>query len=47
MLWHRHLGHINVQSVQKLAREKGTRMVVKDTDFSVLNFDTCALAKNN
>ena len=46
MLWHRRLGHINAQSVKKLAEEKGTGMVVKDTDFSVSNCDTCALAKS-
>ena len=34
MLWHRRLGHINARSVKKLAEEKGTGMVVKDTDFS-------------
>ena len=33
MLGHRRLGHINAQSVKKLAEEKGTGMVVKDTDF--------------
>ena len=28
MLWHRRLGHINVQSVKKLEEEKSTGMVV-------------------
>ena len=42
-LWHRRLGLINAQ---KLAEEKGTEMVVKDTDFSVSNCDICALAKS-
>ena len=46
MLWHRRLGHINAQSFKKLAEEKGTGMVVKDTEFSVSNCDTCALAKS-
>ena len=32
VMWHRRLGHINAQSVKKLAEEKGTGMVVKDTD---------------
>ena len=31
-LWHRRLGHINAQSVKKLAEDQGTGMVVKDTD---------------
>ena len=46
MLWHRRSDLINAQSVKKLAEEKGTGMVVKDTDFSVSNCDTCALAKS-
>ena len=46
MLWHRRLGHINDQSVKKLAEEKRTGMVMKDTDFSVSNCDICALAKS-
>ena len=46
MLWHRRLGHINAQSFKKLAEEKGTGMVVKDTEFSVSNCDTCAPAKS-
>ena len=46
MLWHRRLGHINAQIVKKLAEEKGTGMVVKNTEFSVSNCDTCALAKS-
>ena len=29
MLWHRRSGHINAQSVKKLAEEKGTGMVVR------------------
>ena len=40
MWWHRRLGHINAKSVKKLVEEKGTGMVVKDTDFFVLNCDT-------
>ena len=35
VMWHRRLGHINAQSVKKLAEEKGIGMVVKDTDCSV------------
>ena len=46
MLWHRSLGHINAQSVKKLAGKKGAGMVVKDTDFSVSNCDTCAPVKS-
>ena len=46
MLWHRRLGHINAQSVKKLAEEKGTGMVVKETDFSVSHSDICAIAKS-
>ena len=46
MLWNRHLGHINVQSVKKLAEEKGTGMVMKDIGLSVSNCDSCALAKS-
>ena len=45
MLWHRRLGHINAQSSKKLTQAKDTEMVVKDTDFSVSNCDTCALPK--
>ena len=37
MLWHR--GHNNAQSIKKITQEKGTGVVVKDTDFSVLNCD--------
>ena len=33
MLWHCRLGHINAQSVKKLAEEKGRGMVVKDRFF--------------
>ncbi|CAN0585167.1 unnamed protein product, partial [Laminaria digitata] len=46
MLWHRRLGRINAQSMKKLTQENGTGMVVNDTDFSVSNCDTCALAKS-
>ena len=45
MLWHRRLGHNNAQSVKQLAEEKGTGLVVKDTDFSVSNCVICALAE--
>ena len=40
MFWHRRLGHINAHRFKKLVEEKGTGMVVKDTDFFVLNCDT-------
>ena len=46
LLWHRRLGHINAQSIKKLAEEKGTGMVVKDTAFSVSNCDIGALQKS-
>ena len=46
MVWHRRLGHINDQRSKKLMQEKYTGMVVKDTDFSVSNYDTCALTKS-
>ena len=46
ILWHRRLGHINAQDVTKLAKEKGTDMVVKGTDFSVPNCDACGLANS-
>ena len=46
MLGHRRVGHIKAQSVKQLAEEKGTGMVLKDTDFSVPKCDTCALAKS-
>ena len=46
MLWHRSLGHINAQSVEKLAEETCTGTVVKDTDVSVSNCDTCTLAES-
>ncbi|CAN0574163.1 unnamed protein product [Laminaria digitata] len=32
--------------MKKLAQENGTGMVMNDTDFSVSNCDTCALAKS-
>ena len=33
-------------SIERLAQEKGTGMVVKDKGFSVSDCDTCALAKS-
>ena len=46
MLWHRRSGHINAHIVKKLQNENGTGEVVKDTAFSVSNYDTCTPAKS-
>ena len=46
MSWHRSLRHVNVLSVNKLAEDKGSGKVVKDTGFSVSHCDTCGLAKS-
>ena len=42
MWWNRRYGHINAPNNKKLTQEKGTGVVVKDTDFSVSNCYTCA-----
>ena len=43
VMWHCRLGHINVRSIKKLEKEKGTGMVVNNTKFSVSHRDTCAV----